>query len=132
MTSDFLEEDEWIQTVDCYFRNDYRERGKIKWNGFFLSDHTAKMQQDSQLHENQERASWLEKQPLTLIREQVLLASQYGWRLRLQENTVDANRQIPLPIVGVVTDFFDGGFYLEELKVEWANIRFAEVQRGQH
>ncbi len=26
--------------INNYFQNDYRERDKVKWNGYFLSDHT--------------------------------------------------------------------------------------------
>ncbi|MDI6523854.1 hypothetical protein [Leuconostoc suionicum] len=29
--------------INRYFQNDYRERGKIKWNGYFLSDHTSSL-----------------------------------------------------------------------------------------
>lgn len=33
--------DDFSKMINNYFKNDYRERGKIKWNGFFLSDHTS-------------------------------------------------------------------------------------------
>ena len=34
--------------ADNFFRNDYCDRGKIKWSGYFLSEHTAA------LHKNKE------------------------------------------------------------------------------
>lgn len=132
MTSDFLKDDDWLDTVSQYFRNDYRERGKVKWNGFFLSDHTAKLKKDSQLQEEQEQATWLEKMTFFSVQQQVLLAYQNSWRLLVQENTVDANRQIPLPKVGLVTGFYDNGFYLDKRAVDWENARYTEVQRGRH
>ncbi len=41
--------------VANYFKNDYRERGLIKWRGFFLSDHT------SALKKWQAESSYVEK-----------------------------------------------------------------------
>ncbi len=36
-------EENFSTIINRYFKNDYRERGKIKWNGFFLSDHTSSL-----------------------------------------------------------------------------------------
>ena len=35
--------DDFTTIINRYFQNDYRERGKIKWNGYFLSDHTSSL-----------------------------------------------------------------------------------------
>lgn len=32
---------EFSEKVTNYFKNDYIERGIIKWRGYFLSDHTS-------------------------------------------------------------------------------------------
>lgn len=32
---------DFSEKVTNYFKNDYRERGIIKWRGYFLSDHTS-------------------------------------------------------------------------------------------
>jgi hypothetical protein len=34
--------------INNYFENDYRERGKVKWNGYFLSDHTSALKREAQ------------------------------------------------------------------------------------
>lgn len=35
--------DDFSKMINNYFQNDYRERGLIKWRGFFLSDHTSSL-----------------------------------------------------------------------------------------
>lgn len=40
--------DDFSRLVTNFFKNDYRERGKVKWNGYFLSDHTSSLKQEKQ------------------------------------------------------------------------------------
>jgi hypothetical protein len=40
--------DDLSRLVTNFFKNDYRERGKVKWNGYFLSDHTSSLKQEKQ------------------------------------------------------------------------------------
>ncbi|ORI44993.1 hypothetical protein BMR95_08220, partial [Leuconostoc mesenteroides subsp. cremoris] len=39
---------EFSKMINNYFQNDYRERGKVKWNGYFLSDHTSALKREAQ------------------------------------------------------------------------------------
>ncbi|MBS9338206.1 hypothetical protein G6R29_00975 [Fructobacillus sp. M2-14] len=130
MSSEFLKEEEWLSTVKSYFEHDYRERGKVKWNGFFLSDHTAKLKEKERLAANQEKAEWLEELPLDVITDRVNQAKEFLQPIRLQENQLNKDGQIPLPKEGAVSDFHREGFYLGDEKINWESIRFVEVLHG--
>ncbi|MCO0831506.1 hypothetical protein NFX39_00150 [Fructobacillus sp. W13] len=130
MSSESLKEEEWLSTVKAYFEHDYRERGKVKWNGFFLSDHTAKLKEKARLAERQEQASWLPALPLDEMMARVKEAQEIIQPIRLQENQLDKDGQIPLVKEGVVSDFHREGFYLGEEKLNWESIRFVEVLHG--
>lgn len=48
--------DDFGRLVTSYFKNDYRERGKVKWNGYFLSDHTSSLKSEAyERHQQTER-----------------------------------------------------------------------------
>ena len=47
-----------LATVKHFFEHDYHDRGMMKWQGFYLSDHTAALnQQNQQLNEIYENQS---------------------------------------------------------------------------
>lgn len=39
---------EFSKMINNYFQNDYHERGKVKWNGYFLSDHASALKREAQ------------------------------------------------------------------------------------
>ncbi|MBS9335980.1 hypothetical protein [Fructobacillus papyrifericola] len=128
MSKDFLTEEELVDTAAQYFKQDYRERGKVKWNGFFLSDHTAKLKKKARFQQASEAAVWQPKMTFDAIQEQVRLAFERHRKLCFQEREVDSDNRIPLEQVGYVTAFYSEGFYLDERPIEWESVRFAEVQ----
>lgn len=42
-----MSDTEFSKMINNYFQNDYRERGKVKWNGYFLSDHTSALKREA-------------------------------------------------------------------------------------
>ncbi|MBS9334704.1 hypothetical protein LQZ24_01455 [Fructobacillus sp. M1-13] len=132
MTKDFLTEEEWLPMVRQYFKNDYRERGKIKWNGFFLSDHTAKLKQEARQEAQADQAIWAEQQSLQQIQEQVRLAYEHSRLVQVQESTVNRDNQIPPIQEGHISGFFPEGFYLDGHAFDWQEIRFAKEQHGHY
>ncbi|MFC4760542.1 hypothetical protein [Fructobacillus durionis] len=130
MNKDFLEGEDWLAMVQQYFEKDYRERGKVKWNGFFLSDHTAKLKSKSQNEKVANQAVWLSKRSLEQIQQSVHLAYEHASLLILQKNQVDCDNRIPLPVAGRVRDFYAEGFYLGDEAIDWTEVRYAEVKNG--
>ncbi|RRG08074.1 MAG: hypothetical protein DUD32_11110 [Lactobacillus sp.] len=41
---DLINDDD--ETAQRFFKNDYEDRGMLKWQGFFLSDHTSTIKKD--------------------------------------------------------------------------------------
>ncbi|MCG0724137.1 DNA-directed RNA polymerase subunit beta [Lactiplantibacillus plantarum] len=42
-----------LNIVNRFFRHDYHDRGLMKWQGFYLSDHTAALNQQK-VHDQQQ------------------------------------------------------------------------------
>lgn len=83
-----------MDVVNHFFEHDYRDRGMLKWQGFYLSDHTAALH-----HQRDQQQRVYQRQPQqTLPTISKLLADAYQRhrQVTLQLNEVDLNgRQLP-------------------------------------
>ncbi|MFD1124091.1 hypothetical protein ACFQ22_01775 [Lentilactobacillus raoultii] len=83
-----------MDVVNHFFEHDYRDRGMLKWQGFYLSDHTAALN-----HQRDQQQRIYQRQPQqTLPTISKLLADAYQRhrQVTLQLNEVDLNgRQLP-------------------------------------
>lgn len=83
-----------MDVVNYFFEHDYRDRGMLKWQGFYLSDHTAALN-----HQRDQQQRVYQRQPQqTLPTISKLLADAYQRhrQVTLQLNEVDLNgRQLP-------------------------------------
>ncbi len=53
--SRFYSDAEADVVADNFFKYYYHDRGKIKWSGFFLSEHTAALKQNEQYIDGRKR-----------------------------------------------------------------------------
>ncbi|KAF0351509.1 hypothetical protein ITQ83_05130 [Pediococcus pentosaceus] len=83
-----------LDTVKHFFEHDYHDRGMMKWQGFYLSDHTAALhQQNQQLNEIYVPRP---QQSLTVITEVLADAYQRQQPVTIQLKPVDQNnRHLP-------------------------------------
>ncbi|GAP02143.1 hypothetical protein FPFC_010210 [Fructobacillus pseudoficulneus] len=132
MNNSFASEKDWLKTVSTYFAQDYRDRGKVKWNGFFLSDHTAKLSEQKKDQKVLEKASWQPQMAYHDIQRVVGQAAANQQELSVQLNQQDQDGHVSPIITGRVTGFFESGFYLDQVAKLWDEIRFVEVQHGKH
>lgn len=97
-----------IDLVRQFFAYDYRDRGMIKWQGYYLSDHTAALNRTKQ--EEQKRAAIHQKpaqEYLTII--QLLTRAKFELRIVLiQLNIRDQNSQFLPDLEGMVLGIDDG------------------------
>lgn len=49
------------------FLSEYQDRGMLKWQGFYLSDHTSKLKQMAQQQKNQEQQQHLRQMTTAAI-----------------------------------------------------------------
>jgi hypothetical protein len=83
-----------LGTVKHFFEHDYHDRGMMKWQGFYLSDHTAALNQQNQ----QLNAVYVPRpqQSLAVITEVLADAYQRQQPVTIQLKTVDQNnRHLP-------------------------------------
>lgn len=103
-----------------YFEQDYRDRGKIKWNGFFLSDHTLA------IHRHQlNRYHVQPKEPamsIVQLRQVVYQVWQDQRLLVLQPNMQDHEGQLLPAQTGFVESFDTDGVRLAGQVYAWPEI----------
>ncbi|KMO88774.1 MULTISPECIES: hypothetical protein [Lacticaseibacillus] len=80
-----------LATIKHFFEHDYHDRGMIKWQGFYLSDHTAALNQQNQ----QLNAVYVPRpqQSLATITEVLADAYQRQQPVTIQLKTVDQNNR---------------------------------------
>ena len=80
-----------LATVKNFFEHDYHDRGMMKWQGFYLSDHTAALNQQNQ----QLNAVYVPRpqQSLAVITEVLADAYQHQQPVTIQLKTVDQNNR---------------------------------------
>ncbi|WP_273712944.1 hypothetical protein [Leuconostoc mesenteroides] len=93
--------------INRYFKNDYRERGKIKWNGFFLSDHTSSL-----VKENVQRNQKTQKLPKIPLNEaqHILQHSCVNYHIVTVQQNIETNDGYLIPnVTGLVNGFTELG-----------------------
>ncbi len=83
-----------MDVVNYFFEHDYHDRGMLKWQGFYLSDHTAALNKqranDQRIYQRQPQQS------LATITAALANAYQRHKMVSLQLNTVDMDgNQLP-------------------------------------
>jgi len=113
-------------TVQSFFDNYYHDRGKMKWQGFYLSDHTAalKKQMKRTLHHNQLRQEQSDEE----ITKFLMQSYTYNQIIKVQLNICDTNDEIQSDLTGEVSGYNDDLFYLDTGdKFRLGEIRNVEV-----
>lgn len=112
---------EFSKMINNYFQNDYRERGKVKWNGYFLSDHTSALKREAQT----KNAVPVKLPMMSLTACQNILrhaSSNYEF-VTVQQNIEDTDGHLVPNLTGLVDGFSDLGVYVQETYIAFENIR---------
>ena len=80
-----------LNIVKQFFKYDYRDRGMLKWQGFYLSDHTAALKKTSNTAKAHEHVKVHAQQSLADISE--ILAKSFAEQrlVQLQLNILNKN-----------------------------------------
>lgn len=116
--------EEAIKRAKVFFEQDYRERGKIKWNGFFLSDHTQKINHTKKA--SQQR-TWLEETPIHDMQLLCQEAFANHRRVLVQVNRTSTDQQPSKYVIEEVTAFDERGFWSENKHYDYEFVRHLEV-----
>ncbi|MGX7041198.1 hypothetical protein ACWN9M_05395 [Leuconostoc lactis] len=113
--------DDFSKLVTSYFKNDYRERGKVKWNGYFLSDHTSSLK--SEARERHQQTKRLPRMTVEDIRQTLMRALLEYHEVVVQQDMQDETGKLFKNIVGGVDGFSDRGVVIDKEHILFENIR---------
>ncbi|MEX0380683.1 hypothetical protein AB3K25_05310 [Leuconostoc sp. MS02] len=112
---------DFSRIVNNYFKNDYRERGKMKWQGFFLSDHTSSLKKDD--NQRITVTKKLPRIPLSEVQNMLRSAAENYKKVTVQQNIKDLEGHMVPNVSGVVMGFSDNGVYINQKYIAFQNIR---------
>ncbi|WP_220739643.1 hypothetical protein [Leuconostoc miyukkimchii] len=107
--------------INRYFKNDYRERGKIKWHGYFLSDHTSFLQK-----EVIQRDKITKKLPAISLNDaqDILRHASFDYRIVTVQQNIKNNEGKLIPnVTGLVDGFTELGVYVNKQFIAFEDIR---------
>jgi len=110
------------ETVQMFFDHYYHDRGKMKWQGFYLSDHTAALnhQADKLNHKN----VLCKQQTDEEITKFLMQSYSYNQIVKVQLNTLNTNNEPKDDLTGEILGYDDDLFYLDNNR----SFRLGEVR----
>lgn len=115
------------QLVQRFFDHDYRDRGVVKWQGFYLSDHTAALKKQAK----QEAKKYPARAQQSMEEISQVLSEAYanGQTVSVQLNNRNLNGEFLPDLVGKVIGYEDEMVYLEgQQGFEMGDVR--NIERG--
>ena len=119
MTEDFGRED-----LNYYFNHVYKDRGILKWQGMFLSEHTTELKRVEQLDQEVPRLPQQSQQEIAYYLERSM---KHNKVLSVQLNSLDVFGRMPPDITGVFRGFID----LETLLINEHPVALEEIRHIQ-
>ena len=113
-------------TVQIFFERYYQDRGMVKWQGYYLSDHTAALKKEADELGKEYPPKSLQS---TEKRSNVLAeAFANGKTVSVQLNTLDLNGNFQPDLVGKLLGYEDDTIYLDnEQFVTLDEMRHVEI-----
>lgn len=117
--------DDFSSMVTNYFRNDYRERGKVKWQGYFLSDHVSALKRESKKREHV--TARMPRMSLNQIKEVLSQANVNYMYVTVQEDFKDTQGNMLMNSTGMISSINHLGFFLDKVYFEYENVRAIKI-----
>lgn len=112
--------------VDNFFKN-YHDRGMKKWMGFYLSDHTQKIEKtDLQEHTIEEQRP---EEPLEEISAKLLEAFGTHYPVNVQFRELDFNGNFKPSLTGFVAGYQNAEVQIEDQLINLEEIKSIEIIR---
>jgi hypothetical protein len=116
---------EWDIQGEEYLIKNYHDRGKVKWQGMYLSEHTSAIAKDrakrSEKYEKKERMNEIE------IGASLFYAYANHCLVSIQLDEYDTEGRILPDIQGIVSGTIDEGILINGQKIELEKIRHIEL-----
>ncbi len=104
---------------------DYNDRGRLKWAGFYLSDHTEEIDADNKQRANNNLAKeQMTTEEISKILKMALIKNR---SVCIQKEERDIEGYYPDDIIGKILGGDELGIYVGEDKVHYDEIRHIEI-----
>lgn len=108
---------------------EYNDRGRLKWAGFYLSDHTEKIDTDIEQRANQNLTKeQMTSEEITAILNVAVLKRK---TVCIQIEERDSEGYYPDDIIGKVNGYDELGIFVGDHKVHYDEIRHIELYQEQ-
>lgn len=115
-----LNKNEYRQSVvDDFFEHSYHDRGRLKWQGFYLSDHTTALNKEKTLREK--KIEYRSQQTLEEISKVLLEAYTKNKTVEIQLNNLDQNDNSAGNIKTKIKGYNEDNIFIE-------NDRFVSIE----
>jgi len=104
---------------------DYNDRGRLKWAGFYLSDHTEEIDADNEQRANHNLAK--EQMTTEEITEVLNVAILKRKVVCIQKEERDSEGYYPDDIIGQIRGYDELGIFVGEHKVHYDEVRHIEI-----
>ncbi|WP_125705038.1 phage infection protein [Lacticaseibacillus daqingensis] len=116
----------FLRRTEQFFAHEYRDRGMVKWQGFYLSDHTAALKREA-LAAHQ-AAQQLPEQSEAVVRATLAQALASGAPVQVQRRTLTPDLTLAPPLSGQVRGYTDGdGVMLDDQWLAIGDLRHAHI-----
>ncbi|WP_419154755.1 hypothetical protein [Weissella minor] len=121
---EMLTDEEAYDMAAHFFKNDYKDRGMVKWQGFYLSDHTEDVKRYSD--ESKRLDSLTIKPQMTESDISDILFQSYTKKslIKIQLNQINEESKVSDNITGIVKGFNENKVYVGDTVVEFEMINW--------
>ncbi|MDR3242100.1 MAG: hypothetical protein LBT37_08005 [Lactobacillaceae bacterium] len=126
MDNEYENPEEQLQTAKYFFEHDYQDRGMVKWNGYYLSDHTEDLAKYSQKREqvrNQKAMTTMEPEKIAEI---LMHAYANHLKVQVQQKGHTESGMVPEIIVGMVLGYDDEWTYIGNIALKTMDIGWTD------
>lgn len=112
------------QEAENFFNHDYIDRGMIKWQGFYLSDHTSALNAEYEIKDKILQREVLPQMTVKEITDVINTAIVKNKTVKIQTNKCDSNGVFETPVVGRINGYVDDELYMNcKFRIEINEIR---------
>lgn len=100
------------QEAENFFKYDYIDRGMIKWQGFYLSDHTSALNAEHEAQNkalNREIPPQMTSEEITSVINQAIVKNRV---VKIQTNKCDSNGIFEPSIIGNIRGYISDQLYI--------------------
>lgn len=122
--ADEIGQEAFQKLVADFFAHHYHDRGMVKWQGYYLSDHTAALNQQAAAKTHLQNQPLLSQQSTELIRQQLATAYRTGQSVNVQLQTSTIDCQLAAPLGGKVHGYTED----DEVVIGEATVPIAAIR----